>query len=466
MLLGQAAARRSASLYCLEFSSVGNAAADAEDDLPQGHAHGHFDQAGALNFAGQREDLGSLAARGTHGGEPLAAVADDGGNVGEGFDVVDERGIAPQAGDSRIGRPRTGWSALAFDGGNQRCFFAADKGTGAETNVDVEVEGGFADSVAEEPAAARLTQSDGKPLDGERIFRADIDVAFGRADGVGRDGHAFNDALRIALEHAAIHERAGIALVAIADDIFLGAFDFGDVVPLEAGWITAASTAAETAFGDLLDHRGRVHVGEGFHEPFVAAARDVFVDLFGIDVAGILENDVGLTIEVAAEVRIEARYGLFAQRSDYVVRVAFVHVAVAGFGGFDQDQGPGGAQAHAPGAAHMTFLLAAFGCFFQSSLYFVAVLGEAAGAHADIDLVVELLAFFDSCAGNLVEFLIVHCIVHLSSCLVSSAASMCPESSPSRRTTGARPHAPTQRAVVKETSPSGVVSPAWIWSSF
>ena len=137
----------------------GNAAADDFDDLAQLDAHGHFNQAGVGDFAGEREDLGALAALRAHVGKPLAAVADDGRDVGVGFNVVDERGLAPQSADRRIGRPRLGRAALAFDGGDQRRLFAADKRAGAEANLHIEVEGRVADVVAQQAAAPRLAQA-------------------------------------------------------------------------------------------------------------------------------------------------------------------------------------------------------------------------------------------------------------------------------------------------------------------
>ena len=66
-----------------------------------------------------------------------------------------------------------------------------------------------------------------QPLDGQRIFGADVDVGLRRADAVGGDGHAFEQAVRIAFDHGPIHERAGIAFVGVADQIFLVAgFDW------------------------------------------------------------------------------------------------------------------------------------------------------------------------------------------------------------------------------------------------
>ena len=56
VLGGQAAAQRPAGLHGLEFLALGDAAADVEDDLAQGDAHGHFDQAGVVHLAGQGED--------------------------------------------------------------------------------------------------------------------------------------------------------------------------------------------------------------------------------------------------------------------------------------------------------------------------------------------------------------------------------------------------------------------------
>ena len=145
MLFGNAAARRAASLHSLEFVTVRNAAADAFDDLSQAHAHGHFDQAGVGDLAGQREDLGALAACRADCREPFAALANDGSDVGESLDIVDQRWLAPQSAYGWIRGPGFGCAALAFDRRDQGGLFAADKCAGAEANLDVEVERRAAD---------------------------------------------------------------------------------------------------------------------------------------------------------------------------------------------------------------------------------------------------------------------------------------------------------------------------------
>ena len=70
VLCRDAAAGRAAGLHRLEGPAVEDAAADVEDDLAEGRAHGDLDQAGVDDLAGQREDLRALAGLRADGGEP------------------------------------------------------------------------------------------------------------------------------------------------------------------------------------------------------------------------------------------------------------------------------------------------------------------------------------------------------------------------------------------------------------
>ena len=56
--------------------------------------------------------------------------------------------------------------------------------------------------VAQQAVLAGLAEGVVEALDGQRILGADVDVALVRADGVGADDHALDDAVRVALEHA------------------------------------------------------------------------------------------------------------------------------------------------------------------------------------------------------------------------------------------------------------------------
>ena len=140
--------------------------------------------------------------------------------------------------------------------------------------------------------------------------------------------------------------------------------------------------------------------------------------------ARVFQHHVRLAFEIPAQMWIEPRYRLPAQRPNHILRVALMHMPVANLRWLHQHQRSCGAQPHAPGAAHVALLFAIRGFFFNRRLHLVAMLRKAARAHAHIDLVVELRALFLGGRGNLVELFDVHCIVHLSSCCVSSAASI------------------------------------------
>ena len=64
MLLRQTAAGGAADLDGLELGAVLQPAADVENDLPQGRAHGHLDQSDVLDGAGEGEGLAAGAAGG------------------------------------------------------------------------------------------------------------------------------------------------------------------------------------------------------------------------------------------------------------------------------------------------------------------------------------------------------------------------------------------------------------------
>ena len=68
-----------------------------------------------------------------------------------------------------------------------------------------------------------------------RVFRADIDVALGVARGDAGDGHTLDQAERIAFHHHTVGEGAAVALVGVADDVFLRRLGLGDGAPFDAG---------------------------------------------------------------------------------------------------------------------------------------------------------------------------------------------------------------------------------------
>ena len=110
-------------------------------------------------------------------------------------------------------------------------------------------------SVAQQPDFACLAQRDDQVLDGQRILGAHVDHAFGRSGSVGSDQHAFDDAVRIAFEDAAVHVRAGIAFVRIADQNLAAAVGLvGQQFPFLAGGKSGSAAPAQTRCFDFSHH--------------------------------------------------------------------------------------------------------------------------------------------------------------------------------------------------------------------
>jgi len=290
VLVGQGAAGRTAGLDGLEFLAVGAAAADVEDDFAKRRAHGHFDEAHVGDLAGQGEDLGALGGGGADGGEPVRALEDDGRDVGERLDVVDDGGLFPIAGLGREGRLGHGLAALAFHGLDQGRFLAAHERAGAVLQLDVEVEARTEQVGAEHAVGLGILDGLAQALDGQGIFGPDVDRALGGADGIAADGHGLDHGMGVAFEHGAVHERARIAFVGVADHVLLvGLVGQGDA-PLDAGGETAAATAAQPGLLHDVHDLGRRH-GQDLGQGFVAAEGNVIVDILGIDEAAVAGGD-------------------------------------------------------------------------------------------------------------------------------------------------------------------------------
>ncbi len=76
-----------------------------------------------------------------------------------------------------------------------------------------------------------------------RILGADVDEPVRGADGVGGDDHALDHLVRNALQQGAVHERAGVALVGVADHVLLVARRLAAEAPLHAGREARAAAA-------------------------------------------------------------------------------------------------------------------------------------------------------------------------------------------------------------------------------
>jgi hypothetical protein len=92
--------------------------------------------------------------------------------------------------------------------------------------------------------------------DGMRIFGAQIDIALGRADRDAGDRHALDQHEGVALHDHAVGEGAAVALVGVADDVFVAGLRVVHGLPLDAGREARAAAPAQAGGGDLLDDVG------------------------------------------------------------------------------------------------------------------------------------------------------------------------------------------------------------------
>jgi hypothetical protein len=260
----QIGAQRPADLHRAQRPARARAAAEIVEQFAQAEAEGHFDQAAVFDVAGQLEGQRAArpsAAKVAVGRRPLRQ---DVGHAGEGNQVVDQRRLAEQAGDRRQRRLGADDAALAFDAFQQRGFLAADIGTGAHAHFDREI--------AEKVPGSGQRRFERR--DRVRILGADVDVALRCANREAGDRHAFEQAVGIPLHQHAVGEGARIALVGIADDVFLRCRGGAHGLPLDAGRKGGATAAAQARLGHGADDFGRRH-GPCAAQALAAAARDV-----------------------------------------------------------------------------------------------------------------------------------------------------------------------------------------------
>ncbi len=80
----------------------------------------------------------------------------------------------------------------------------------------------------------------------------------------------------VALEQRAVHERARVALVGVADQVLVVARRVAAELPLAPGGKARPAAAAQAGLLDLLDHLLRVHVQRP-HKTAVATGRQVVI---------------------------------------------------------------------------------------------------------------------------------------------------------------------------------------------
>ncbi len=232
--------------------------------------------------------------------DPLATMS---GTLASVSTLLSTEGFShkPATGGKR--RPRAGLAALALDGAHEGRLLSAHERTRPAGDLDVEIEARAEDVLPEQAALAALVDGEGQAFDGERVLGAAVDVALARADGPRADDHALEHRVRVALQDAAVHERAGVALIGVAQEVLAVGLCLGGELPLHARGEARAAAAAKARGLHGVDDPLRGHFQQRLRRGDVPAAADVLLDARGRDPALIVqyaqvlareERDVGV----------------------------------------------------------------------------------------------------------------------------------------------------------------------------
>ena len=301
-----APAGRTAHLHRFEGASVLDTAADFLDDLANRDAHRDFDEPAAPHLARQCEDLGPFARQGAQRRKRFRAVTDDPRDTGQRLDVVHVGRLTVDPLLGGEGRPQARHSPLPGDRSDQRRLFSTHERAGAFPDFQLQVEIAPENAPAEKASRLRLSDGLANMPNGQRILRANVEIALASPDRVGCDRQALQHAVWVGLQHQPVHEGAGITFVAVADHVLGQSGSAGSIGlcpaerPLQPGRETRTAAAAQPG---LLDHLHHVIGRAVFHAPLeclIPVASQVLVNLQRIAPAAILQDDSLLLSEVRA----------------------------------------------------------------------------------------------------------------------------------------------------------------------
>ncbi len=137
------------------------------------------------------------------------------------------------------------------------------------------------------------------PFEGQRIFGADIEIAFVSADSGGGNSHALQNAKGVGFHQHTIHKGAGIAFVAVANDVFFVGLCFVDGKPFQIGGESAAAAAAQAGAFDFRQYGLGITLLQALHEGGKTTVCLVFFNVQRVGVAEMFGGDVNLWIEIA-----------------------------------------------------------------------------------------------------------------------------------------------------------------------
>ena len=280
----------------LELAARLHATTDVVNQFTEGDSTGRdLVGSGSDDVAGDAHDAGTTITRGTHLGILLGAQFEDLLNMAEGLHVVDDGRRHVEAENCwEVRRLDAGIGTLSLKRLDEAGLFTADVGTRALVDVDVDVESGTADILAQEALGTGLLKGLGDDLGRLGELASDVDIGQVDIQRVGGNGHPLDELVGIVMQDVAILEGTGLGFIAVAGDVVGLAVITANEAPLDPAWESSTTTAAKVGLLDLVDDFLGLHL-EGLFQLLVAAILEIAVDVGRVPLGpGVLEDDATL----------------------------------------------------------------------------------------------------------------------------------------------------------------------------
>src|SRR5271166_5801833 len=173
-----------------------------------------------MQMAAQTEQAGSAILGRPQLGKPLRSAEEDMGHAGQRLRIINNRRSAPQPDDRRERRPDSRNTALPLERFHQRRLLPYFISACTTMPINLEVVAAAENVLAQKSASIGVFDRLLHDLRKITVLPANVDVSGMCARGNSRDHDSFNDRVRIMLENQAVFTSAGLALIAIAQNVF------------------------------------------------------------------------------------------------------------------------------------------------------------------------------------------------------------------------------------------------------
>jgi hypothetical protein len=194
----------------------------------------------------------------------------------------------------RVWRLGFGFAQPSFDGGYESGLFAAYKSARPAYYLDREVKPGSQDVFPQQPKLPGSVYSLADMFDGEWVLVAYVEISLVGAEGISTKSHTLDDTVGIALQDCAVHVSAGIALVAVADNVLRIARGIAADLPLATGGESPTTPPAQPGANHLVNYFLRRQVQQGVGKRMIALPCYVFLDADRVNQTAVSQNDLVL----------------------------------------------------------------------------------------------------------------------------------------------------------------------------